>query len=91
MRPDLRLIEPRFKESLDRYVEHGISTGGFLEAVLCNNLSEAVGRADEKALENLPHIVSYIYNELPGGAWGSPERVQVWLLAKYEARNQSKE
>ncbi len=78
-RPDSSQIEPRFKESLDLYVQHHIPTGGFLEAVLSNNLTEAIGRADENALDNLPHIVCYIYNEIPGNCHGSYNAVSDWL------------
>lgn len=77
--PDSDLIEPRFKKAIDRYVENGIPTGGFLKAVLENDLSGAITRADPKGLENLPHIVCYVYNEIPGSTWGTPNRVSIWL------------
>lgn len=67
------------KESLERYVEHKIPTGGFLEAVLSNNLVEAVGRADSENIQRLPEIVRYVYNKLPSSCWGSPEKVKEWL------------
>ena len=59
------VIRQDVKESLARYVEHGIEPGGFLRAVLENNLKEACGRADHQNQATLFHIVSYIYNELP--------------------------
>jgi hypothetical protein len=65
--------------SLRRYADNHIPTGGFLQAVLENNLSEACARADSNNRTLLFEIVSYCYNELPGGCWGSPERVQLWL------------
>ena len=77
--PDARLIQARFRESLDAYVQHRYQPGGFLTAVLSNDLFEAFGRGDAAAIVNLPHIVSYIYNELPSGCHGSPERVRAWL------------
>lgn len=78
MTPDKNLIEPRFKEGIQRWIEHGIPGGGFLDAVLRNDLSGAVGRADSRALENIPHIVAYLYNDCPSGCWGSDERVKMW-------------
>lgn len=78
-RPDPTLIEPRFRESIDAYVATGRPTGGFLEAVLSNDLMEALGRADSGAIDNLPHIVAYVYNEAPSGCWGSRERVREWI------------
>ena len=87
--PDKRLIQSRFRESLERYIEHGYQPGGFLTAVLANDLKEAVGRADEEALQNIPHIVAYLYNDAPGMAWGSPELVKGWMAHKREAVNAS--
>ncbi len=78
MQPNKKLIEQRFKESIDLYVSTGCPTGGFLNSVLENNLKEAIGRADDDALENLPHIVAYLYNNVPGCCWGSPENVKKW-------------
>lgn len=65
--------------SLRRYAENRIPTGGFLAAVLQNDLSEACARADSQNRELLYLIVGYCYNEMPGSCWGSPERVRVWL------------
>lgn len=86
-RPDSSLIESRFRESIDAYVATGRPTGGFLEAVLSNDLKESIARADERALDNLPHIVAYLYNEAPSVCWGSQARVQEWLDAKAKARH----
>ena len=77
--PNPDLIEHRFKEALEAYIATGRHPGGFLNAILCNDLMEAVARADESALDNLPHIVSWLYNEVPISCWGSPERVKYWL------------
>lgn len=65
--------------SLDRYVKHGVPTGGFLKAVLSNDLLESVSRADSGNLSVLPEIVLYIHNHLPSGCHGSRERVQMWI------------
>lgn len=70
--------------SLQRYVEHGIPTGGFLRAVLENNLTEAFGRADIENREAMFEIVHHVYNNLPYGCHGSAEIVDAWLAAKAE-------
>jgi hypothetical protein len=62
-----------------RYIDHHIPTGGFLEAVLSNDLKEAVGRADSQNMWLLPVIVAWLYNEAPMTCWGSRERVREWL------------
>lgn len=82
--PDSSKIEQRFKESIDRYVQHKIPTGGFLRAVLENNLMEAIGTADTEAMDNIRHIVCYLYNEVPGNCWGSKEKVAKWLQQEKE-------
>ena len=66
-------------EKLNAYAERHEPVGDFLRAVLENNLSEAVGRADEDNLKNLPAFVIYLYNEMPSPCWGSPEKVKAWL------------
>jgi len=67
------------KGSLLDYATNKIPTGGFLRAVLSNNLSEAVGRADVYNRQIIPELVEYIYNNLPGSCWGSYEAVDKWL------------
>ncbi len=76
--PNSELIEPRFKQSIDYYVQHGCQPGHFLTAVLENDLVGAFGRADYEAMENLKHIIAYCYNKIPSDCWGSKERVSQW-------------
>lgn len=71
----------RTREAIESYVKHG-ECGDFLEAVLSNNLTQSVGRADAENLAGLPAIVAYIYNEIPEGCWGSPEKVTRWREAR---------
>ena len=75
------------KDSIDRYVKDRIPTGGFLEAVLCNNLKEAVGRADTQNLKDIKEIVQYCYWEIPSVCWGSPEEVKAWLKGDKDENN----
>lgn len=65
--------------SIQRYVQHRIPTGGFLESVLSNDLREACGRADGQNRYLIYDIVHYLYNNVPGQCWGSSERVSAWL------------
>jgi len=66
------------------YVFYGILPGEFLQAVLRNDLAEAVGRADWMNQEVLPNYVRWLYNEAPQGCWGSPEKVAAWIEARQE-------
>ena len=76
---------PNARESLLRYWHERIPTGGFLLAVLENNLREAFSRADDVNVRHLGGIVRWCYWELPSPAWGSPERVRAWLAREDEA------
>jgi len=72
--------------SLRAYVERGRPTGGFIHAVLCNDLMAAVSRADESSLANLGDICRYVYNRMPAASWGSPEKVTAWVVRHCERR-----
>ena len=67
---------------IKRYVENRIPPGGFLTAVLENNLRKSFGQADKENREALFEIVCHCYKELPYDCWGSPEKVKNWLLGK---------
>ena len=69
------MIPQATKDSLDRYVNEGIMPGSFLRAVLTNDLASAVFKADSKNLAALKDIMLYVYNEIPGNAWGSTATV----------------
>lgn len=73
------MIPERTRASIDRYVADHVEPGGFVRAVLENNLKESFGRADSENREALFDIVCYCYNEVPLNCWGSPDRVQKWL------------
>lgn len=77
-------IREDMMDVIQRYIEHGIAPGHFLSAVLDNDLREAVGRADDENLANLPAFVGYFYNEAPSQCWGSPEKRRAWLASKHE-------
>jgi len=72
-------VRERMMESLDNYAKKGWVPGGFLEAVLRNDLSGAMMRADHVSRNNIFHIVKYCYNELPSECWGSKEHFAAWL------------
>ena len=75
---------PQIIDGIRRYVDERIPPGGFLTAVLENDLKEAFGRADDGNIAAMFGIVAYCYNEIPGVCWGSPERVKAWLTEERE-------
>ena len=78
LNPDLE-VSHTVKASLDIYISHQISPGGFLIAVLANDLFGALSQADSYNRATIFQIVQYIYNNLPKGSHGSKEIVTQWL------------
>jgi hypothetical protein len=72
-------IPERTIASIQRYVNDHIETGGFLYAVLTNDLMESFARADGENQRAMFEIVKYIYNEIPKICHGSKEIVDEWL------------
>lgn len=77
--PGIELVPAHVWMGLRRYIDHGIQPGHFLQAVLCNDLREAISRADHVVAPQLGNIVKYLYNYAPGDCWGSPEAYGNWL------------
>lgn len=69
--------------AMRRYVEDGLLPGGFLTAVLCNDLFGAIGRADAENLVALQEICMFVYNCLPGDCWGNEEKVWRWTEFRF--------
>jgi hypothetical protein len=65
--------------ALTDYIERGIPVGGFLHAVLSNDLFGAVGRADAQNLPALKDITGWIFMQAPQGSWGSEALVLRWI------------
>lgn len=66
--------------SLLRYRDERIPTGGFLRAVLENDLNSSFAHADRENRESLHDIVQFCRSELPALCWGSPAKVHDWLI-----------
>ena len=71
-------------EALDRYVQHRIAPGSFLQAVCENDLKESFGQADETSRASLFEIVRYMYTWMPMDCQGSPEKVAAWLAGRLQ-------
>lgn len=65
-------------KSLWRWIERGCTPGGFLTAVLCNDLARAVSRADDRNVELIPNYVRLLYNHAPADCWGSEQNFHQW-------------
>lgn len=78
-RHDYMRIPIHTLESLNAYVETGRPPGGFLMAVLTNDLMGAFAQADLDNMDALGPITSYVYNRIPGAAWRSKKTVKEWI------------
>ncbi len=81
-------IPDRMMDGIINYIENGIIPGDFLQAIICNDLKEAVGRADDENLGNIPAFVGYFYNEAPSLCWGSKEIMTGWSKMKGDTKCQ---
>ncbi len=66
-------------EALYDYIQTGRPTGGFLEAVLVNDLYAAVGKADSTNSKLLREYVLFLYNHVPMACRGSLECYRDWI------------
>jgi hypothetical protein len=65
-------------DGLVLWMRHGVAPGGFAQAVLRNNLTDAATRADQLNSLQLIGIVQALRRGLPSVAWGSPDRCTAW-------------
>lgn len=75
------VISEQIKEGMENYVFYGIEPGGFLSAVICNDLSNAVRRADIHNRKDyaLYALIGFIDHKLPSGCWGSLQAFKDWM------------
>jgi len=65
------------------YIEEGQLPGGFIQAVLRNDLRESFARADDVNILRMFDIVKFMYNEAPARCWGSQAHIEAWV-AKFK-------
>lgn len=65
--------------SLEAYILEHRPVGGFLRAVISNDLAAACGRGDLPNQRLLYLYVRYLYNRSPSRCWGSPEAYSEWV------------
>jgi hypothetical protein len=85
---DYNKCPKRFAQTMMDYIENGYEPGGFINAVLANDLFGAYGRYDNCPQESdeLRKLIVFIYNHVPSSCWGSYKRVEDHILAKYNER-----
>jgi hypothetical protein len=71
-------IPRHLRGGLARYFSDGILPGAFLQAVLCNDLTQAVTRTGPGSEFALPALIDFLLEHAPATAWGSREAVLAW-------------
>jgi len=71
-------IPSRMTDGLVSYIVDGQRPGGFLEAVLSNDLNAAVARGDDENRKLLSNYILFLFNRAPGGCWGNRDLFESW-------------
>lgn len=79
MKLDYTVLPEHLRGGMQRYIEKGIPTGHFLEAVLSNDLMGAFRRGDSESQRGLASIASFLYNQAPAWCFGSSGNYSAWL------------
>lgn len=72
------LIPGHMFDAIQLWVLRGISGGSFLTALLRNDFMGAMGNADEVNAASMRGWATFLYNYVPSGCYGSPEKVKAW-------------
>ena len=78
------LLPMHMQEPVQNYVEIGSPIGGFLTAVLSNDLAHAYGAADEANTAAMRQWAMWLFNEAPSKSWGSASKVAAWQQSRRE-------
>lgn len=66
-----------------QYVVERRAPGHFLTALISNNLSETIARADDHNIKALRDWVRLFYNYTPTICWGSQAKFEAWINPTY--------
>src|SRR4051812_28095493 len=86
MQDQFSFVPEHMRAGIINYIENGLPAGGFLSAVLENDLKSACGRADHINQQHIPSIVAWFWNFAPSTCWGSREKVEAWYKVKNAER-----
>jgi hypothetical protein len=76
---DVERLPEHMQRGARAYIEDGRMPGGFMYAVLRNDFTDAVGRADSTNAAALDDWAKWLYNDIPSSAWGDEETVKEWM------------
>lgn len=74
-------------EAAENYLLYGLEPGGFLEAVIINDLYLAASRADHLNRPILSDIMKSVFHNFPVGSFGNRTSYRNWLNDKDGCRS----
>jgi len=80
----LKRLPEHCQAGLRRYIEDHVQPGGFLSAVLRNDLRDAVMAADDINRARLDQYVIFLYNHAPSACWGGERWFNAWIEGEDE-------
>ena len=82
-------IPPHMVGAILNYFNEKCPSGGFLRAVLENDLMEAVRRADGTNIDILYVYVAFLHHCCPYDTYGSKEIVKAWLDSRVDLEDET--
>ncbi len=79
---DWSLIPEHMRGAVSRYVMHGLHPGGFLPAIICNDLQSAVARADSVNQSRIADYIRFFSSHVPRAAWGAESMMNKWMKGR---------
>ena len=79
-------LPARMLPSVYGYIVEGKRPGDFLCSVIQNDLLGAIALSDSQNLQLLPLWVRFFYNVAPSSCYGSPEKMNKWMLTRQQDR-----
>jgi len=76
---DWNLIPEHMRYGVKEYIEDGVPQGGFLAAMIQNNLKETFIRADDINRMSIGGFVEFFYRFAPISCWGSQANYDTWI------------
>lgn len=74
-----RLVPAHLQGGMLRWLVLGTEPGGFMRALLTNDLMRVYDRADELSRAAIGDLTVFLYNYAPSGSWGSSENFKSWV------------
>ena len=76
------------QEAIFGYLVYGWEPGGFLTAVLANDLYRAATVADIANVDHLAYVAKFVVYALPQASYGNYYQVKTWLRLTDQAREE---